>query len=67
MSSSTRSPPLVPHNFRLFPKVRMSMKGKCSERILDFKAARTVQVKPLWKADSRAVAGGGEDSETGTV
>jgi len=45
------SPDLAPYDFWLFPKVKMTMKGKRSESIQDIKAATTAQLKALTKED----------------
>jgi len=50
-----RHPPysldLAPCDFWLFPKVKMTMKGKRFESIQDIKAATTAQLKTLTKED----------------
>ena len=45
------SPDWAPCDFWLFPKVKMSMKGKRFESIQDIKAAKTAQLKTLTKED----------------
>jgi len=45
------SPDLAPCDFWLFPKVKMTMKGKHFELTQDIKAAMTVQLKTLTKED----------------
>jgi len=45
------SPDLAPCNFWLFPKVKMTMKGKRFELIQDIEAAMTAQLKTLTKED----------------
>jgi len=45
------SPDLAPCNFWLFPKVKMTMKGKRFESIQDIEAATTVQLKTFTKQD----------------
>jgi len=45
------SPDLAPCNFWLFPKVKMTMKGKRFESIQDIQAATTAQLKTLTKED----------------
>jgi len=45
------SPDLALCDFWLFPKVKMTMKGKCFESIRDIEAATTVQLKTLTKED----------------
>jgi len=45
------SPDLAPCDFWLFPKVKMTMKGKCFELIQDIEAATTAQLKTLMKED----------------
>ncbi|KAF6288370.1 hypothetical protein mRhiFer1_009105 [Rhinolophus ferrumequinum] len=42
---------LAPCNFRLFPKIKTTMKGKYFESIQDIEAAMTVQIKTLTKED----------------
>ena len=42
---------LAPCDFWLFPKVKMTMKGKCFESIQDNEAATTAQLKTLTKKD----------------
>ena len=45
------SPYLAPRDFWLFPKVKMTMKGKRFESIQDIEAATTAQLKTLTKED----------------
>jgi len=45
------SPDLAPCDFWLFPKVKMTMKGKRFEPIQDIEAATTAQLKTLMKED----------------
>jgi hypothetical protein len=45
------SPDLAPCDFWLFPKVKMTMKGKRFESIQDLEAALTQQLKTLTKQD----------------
>jgi len=45
------SPDLAPCYFWLFPKVKMTMKGKHLELIQDIEAATTAQLKTLTKED----------------
>jgi hypothetical protein len=45
------SPDLAPCDFWLFPKVKMTMKGKRFESIQDIETATTVQLKTLMKED----------------
>jgi len=45
------SPDLAPCDFWLFPKVKMTMKGKRFESIQDIEAATTAQLKTLTKED----------------
>ena len=45
------SPQLAPCHFWLFPKVKMTMKGKRFESIQDIEAAMTAQLKTLTKED----------------
>jgi len=45
------SPDLAPYDFWLFPKVKMTMKGKHFESIQDIKAAMRAQLKALAKED----------------
>jgi len=45
------SPDLAPYDFWLFPKVKMTMKGKSFESIQDIEAATTSQLKTLTKED----------------
>jgi len=45
------SPDLAPYELWLFPKVKMTMKGKRFESIQDIEAARTAQLKTLTKED----------------
>ena len=45
------SPDLAPCDFWLFPKVKMTMKGKRFESIQDIEAAMTAQLKTLTKED----------------
>jgi histone-lysine N-methyltransferase SETMAR len=45
------SPDLAPCNVWLFPKVKMTTKGKCFESIQDIEAAVTAQLKTLTKED----------------
>src|SRR5215469_4391510 len=45
------SPDLASCNFWLFPKVKMSMKGKRFESIQDIEAAMSAQLKTLTKED----------------
>jgi transposase len=45
------SPDLTQCDFWLFPKIKMTMKGKYFESILDIEAATTVQLKTLMKED----------------
>ena len=45
------SPDLAPCDFWLFPKVKMTMKGKHFESIQDIEAATTAQLKTLTKED----------------
>ena len=45
------SPDLAPGDFWLFPKVKMTMKGKRFESIQDIEAATTAQLKTLTKED----------------
>lgn len=47
------SPDLPPRNVQHFPMVKMTMKDKCSEWILDIKAATTAQLKIITKRTSR--------------
>jgi len=48
---SPYSPDLAPCDFWLFPKVKMTMKGKCFESFQDIKAATTAQLETLTKED----------------
>ena len=48
---SPYSPDLAPCDIQLFPKVKMTMKGKRFESIQDIEAATTVQLKTLTKQD----------------
>jgi len=45
------SPDLAPCDFWLFPKVKITMKGKRFESIQDIEAATTAQLKTLTKKD----------------
>jgi len=45
------SPDLAPYDFWLFPKVKMTKKGKRFESIQDIEAATTAQLKTLTKED----------------
>jgi len=45
------SPDLVPYDFSLFPKVKMTTKGKYCESIQEIEAATTAQLKTLTKKD----------------
>ena len=45
------SPDLAPCDFWLFPKVKMTMKGKRFESIQDIEAATIAQLKTLTKED----------------
>ena len=45
------SPDLASYDFWLFPKVKMTMKGKRFESIQDIEAATTAQLKTLKKED----------------
>jgi hypothetical protein len=45
------SPDLVPYDFSLFPKVKMTTKGKYCESIQEIEAATTAQLKTLTKED----------------
>ena len=42
---------LAPYDIWLFPKVKMTMKGKSFESIQDIEAAMTAQLKTLTKED----------------
>jgi len=44
-------PDLAPYDFWLFPKVKITMKGKRFESIQDIEAAMTAQLKTLTKVD----------------
>ena len=47
------SPDLAPRDFWLFPKVKMTMKGKRFESIQDIEAATTAQLKTPTKEDGQ--------------
>ena len=55
------SPDLAPCNFWLFPKVKMTMKGKHFQSIQDIEAATTAQLKRLTKQDFRTASESGKN------
>jgi hypothetical protein len=51
VSSSTLFTDLARCDFWLFPKAKITIKGKCFESIQDIEAAMTAQLKTLTKKD----------------
>jgi len=56
-----QSPDLEPCDFSLFPKVKITMKGKRFESIQDIEAATTAQLKTLMKRTSRTASASGKN------